>query len=66
MVSPMGFDDPEYEARKERTHARMTRIGPVLRMEGRAFGPDGHGAHRQGRRMAEQIGIDLLRRWNAG
>ena len=44
----------------------MTRIGPVLRMEGRAFGPDGNGAHRQGRRMAEQIGMDLLRRWKAG
>ena len=66
IVEVMGFDDPQYEARKERTHARMTRIGSVLRMEGRAFGPDGNGAHRQGRRIAEQIGMDLLRRWGAG
>ena len=66
IVEVMGFDDPQYEARKERTHARMMRIGPVLRMEGRALGPDGGGAHRQGRRMAEQIGIDLRRRWAAG
>ena len=66
IVEVMGFDDPQYEARKERTHARMTRIGPVLRMEGRVFGPDGGGAHRQARRIAEQIGMDLLRRWGAG
>ena len=33
----MGFADAAYERRKENTHARMRRIGRVIRMEGKQF-----------------------------
>ena len=66
IVEVMGFDDPEYEERKERTHARMRRIGPVFRVAGGEFGAGEDGLGRQCREIAARIGSDLLRRWNAG
>ena len=66
IVEVMGLDDPEYEERKERTHARMRRIGPVFRVAGGQFGAGEDGLRRQCREIAARIGSDHLRRWNAG
>ena len=62
----MGFADADYEARKRRTHSRMALLGPVLRMEGREFGPGGAGIDRERERIAAEIARDLIRRWRAG
>ena len=43
VIEVMGFDDPEYERSKKRTHPRMARLGQVFRMEGKEFGPNGKG-----------------------
>ena len=63
VIEVMGFDDPEYERSKKRTHPRMARLGPVFRMEGKAFGPDGKGIDRQRETIAADIARDMLRRW---
>ena len=34
VIEVMGFDDAEYERKKEETHARMERLGRVIRLEG--------------------------------
>ncbi len=66
IVEVMGIDDPEYERRKERTHARMRRIGPVFRVEGRTFGSGDNDAVRQRGKIAAHIETDLVRRWTQG
>ena len=63
VVEVMGFDDPDYERGKEETHARMRRIGPLFRMEGRRFRSAGNDLRRQRERIAADIERDLLRRW---
>ena len=63
VVEVMGFDDPDYERDKEETHARMMRIGPLFRMEGRQFRSAGNDLRRQRERIAADIERDLLRRW---
>lgn len=63
VIEVMGFDDPEYEKAKEDTHARMRRIGRVIRMEGRQFESSYNGVDRQRERIARQIKKDLVWRW---
>ena len=65
IIEVMGFDDPDYERRKERTHARMRRIGPVFRVAGRKLGSRGNDPDRLPKRIAAHIEMDLLRRWRA-
>ena len=66
VIEVMGFDDPEYERSKKRTHPRMARLGPVFRMEGKEFGPNRKGIDRQREEITADIARDLLRRWRPG
>ena len=59
----MGFDDADYERKKEETHARMERLGRVIRLEGKQFGSERNGLERQRDRIAGRIVKDLLWRW---
>ena len=59
----MGFADPAYERRKENTHARMRRIGRVIRMEARRFDSPWNDLDSQTRLIARRIGKDLVWRW---
>ena len=63
VIEVMGSGDPEYEEKKKVTHARMRRIGPVFRMEGREFSSRGNPLGRQRGRIADAIATDLARRW---
>ena len=66
VVEVMGFDDPDYERSKKRTHPRMARLGQVFRMEGRDFASPDKGIHRQRESITARIARDLLRRWRPG
>ena len=62
IVEVMGFDDPDYEQKKSRTHARMRHIGRLFRMEATEFDSSHNGIERQAGRIASDIANDLLRR----
>ena len=64
VIEIMGFDDPEYEKDKEKTHLVMRRLGRVIRMEGRQF-DSRYNEDRQRERITRQIRKDLLWRWAA-
>ena len=70
VVEVMGRNDPEYEARKERTHPRMARIGRVFRIEARDLeagrSSPGQALKRRCLDIAVDIAEDLARRWGAG
>ena len=66
IVEAMGRNDPEYEDRKERTHARMARLGHVFRIEAGDFEAGGDSLERRCRDIAGEIERDLVRRWTAG
>ena len=59
----MGFNDPDYERDKKKTHSRMRRIGPLFRMEGRQFRSGGNDLRRRRERITAEIEEDLLERW---
>ena len=63
VIEVMGFADAAYERRKADTHARMRRIGRVVRMEGRQFDSSWNDLDTQTRRIARRIGKDVLARW---
>ena len=63
VIEVMGFADDAYERRKENTHARMRRIGRVIRMEGKQFDSSWNDLETQTRRIARRIGKDLVGRW---
>ncbi|MDE0173253.1 MAG: hypothetical protein OYH76_14385 [Defluviicoccus sp.] len=63
VIEVMGFADDAYERRKENTHARMRRIGRVIRMEGKQFDSSWNGLDTQTRRIARRIGKDVVGRW---
>ena len=63
VIEVMGFADAAYERRKEETHARMRRIGRVIRMEGKEFDRPWNDLDTQTRRVARRIGKDLVGRW---
>lgn len=63
VIEVMGFADAAYERRKENTHARMRRIGRVIRMEGRQFESPWNDLETQIRGIARRIGKDLVGRW---
>ncbi len=63
VIEVMGFADAAYERRKESTHARMRRIGRVIRMEGRQFESPWNDLETQIRGIARRIGKDLVGRW---
>lgn len=64
VIEVMGSDDPGYEARKARTHARMRRIGRLFRMEATEFDSRFNGIGRQADRIAQDIANDLV--WRRG
>lgn len=63
VIEVMGFADEAYERRKENTHARMKRIGRVIRMEGNQFKSSWNDPDAQTRGIARRIGKDLVGRW---
>jgi len=63
VIEVMGFDDAEYERKKEETHRRMERLGRVIRLEGKRFGSDRDGLERQRDRITGRIVKDLIWRW---
>ena len=63
VIEVMGFADAGYERRKANTHARMRRIGRVIRMEARRFDSPWNDLESQTRRIARRIGKDLVWRW---
>ena len=66
VIEVMGFNDRKYEERKKRTHPRMERLGPVMKMKGREFGSRDKGIDRQREELTAKIALDLLRRWRKG
>ena len=66
VIEVMGFNDRKYEERKKRTHPRMERLGPVMKMKGREFGSRDKGIDRQRETITADIALDLLRRWRRG
>ena len=36
VIEVMGFNDRKYEESKKRTHPRMRRLGPLMKMQGRS------------------------------
>ena len=63
VIEVMGSTDPAYERRKEITHARMRRIGRVIRMEAKQFDSSWYDLETQTRTIARRIKGDLLARW---
>ena len=63
VIEVMGFADAGYERRKANTHARMRRIGRVIRMEARRFDSPWNDLESQTRLIARRIGKDLVWRW---
>ena len=64
VIEVMGSSDPAYERRKAVTHARMRRIGRVIRMEATRFDSLWYDLDTQARQIATRIRGDLLARWN--
>ena len=65
-IEVMGFASAAYERRKENTHARMKRIGRVVRMKARQFDSSWNDLHSQTERIARRIGKDTVARWGPG
>ena len=63
VLEVMGFDDAEYERRKEKTHPRMKRLGRLIRLDGRQFRSNYNGLERQLERIAHRVAKDLVWRW---
>ena len=63
VVEVMGLDDPGYERKKAKMHARMGRIGRLFRMEAGEFDSRFNDIERQGERIAQDITNDLVWRW---
>ncbi len=63
VVEVMGFDDPEYESGKARTHRRMRNLGRLFTMDAGQFDSRRNGAQRQAERIARYIRNDLMLRW---
>ena len=66
VVEVMGRNDPEYEERKKRTHARMARIGRIFRIEARDLEAGSDSLERRCMGIAVDIAEDIARRWAAG
>ena len=64
VIEVMGFADAAYERRKEITHARMRRLGRLIRMEAGQFDSTWNDLNTQTRGIARRIGKDLIARWN--
>ncbi len=66
VIEVMGFDDPEYESGKAKTHRRMRNLGRLFSMDAAQFDSRRNGARQQADRIARYIRNDLLLRWGAG
>ena len=65
VIEVMGSADAAYERRKETTHARMKRIGRVIRMEAGQFDSNWNDLDSQTRRIERRIGKDVVTRWKS-
>ncbi len=66
VIEVMGFDDPEYESRKAKTHRRMRNLGRLFQMDAGQFDSRRNGAQQQADRIARYIRNDLMLRWGPG
>ena len=66
VIEVMGFDDPEYESGKAKTHRRMRNLGRLFSMDAGQFDSRRNDLQRQAERIARYIRNDLLLRWGAG
>ena len=63
VIEVMGFDDPEYESAKEKTHRRMRNLGRLFSMDAGQFDSRRNDLQRQAERIARYIRNDLMLRW---
>ena len=63
VIEVMGFDDPEYESAKAKTHRRMRNLGRLFQMDAGQFDSRRNGAQQQAERIARYIRNDLMLRW---
>ena len=63
VIEVMGFDDPEYESDKAKTHRRMRNLGRLFRMDAGQFDSRRNDLQRQADRIARYIRNDLILRW---
>ena len=62
-IEVMGFDDPEYETAKTKTHRRMRNLGRLFSMDAGQFDSRRNDLQRQAERIARYIRNDLMLRW---
>lgn len=63
VIEVMGFDDPEYESAKAKTHRRMRNLGRLFSMDAGQFDSRRNDLQRQADRITRYIRNDLLLRW---
>ena len=63
VIEVMGFDDPEYESAKAKTHRRMRNLGRLFSMDAGQFDSRRNGAQQQADRIARYVRNDLMLRW---
>ena len=63
VIEVMGFDDPEYESAKAKTHRRMRNLGRLFSMDAGQFDSRRNDLQRQAERIARYIRNDLMLRW---
>ena len=66
VIEVMGFDDPDYESGKAKTHRRMRNLGRLFTMDAGQFDSPRNDLQRQADRIARYIRNDLLLRWGSG
>ena len=63
VIEVMGFDDPEYESGKAKTHRRMRNLGRLFSMDAGQFDSRRNDLQRQADKIARYIRNDLMLRW---
>ena len=63
VIEVMGFDDPDYESGKAKTHRRMRNLGRLFSMDAGQFDSRRNDLQRQADRITRYIRNDLLLRW---
>ena len=63
VIEVMGFDDPDYETGKAKTHRRMRNLGRLFPLDAAQFGSRRNNLQQQADRIARYIRNDLLLRW---
>ena len=64
VIEVMGFDDPDYESGKAKTHRRMRNLGRLFQLDAGLFDSRRNGARQQADRIARHVRNDLMLRWS--